>query len=395
MLIICPKCFAKYEVDVSQFKEETHIFQCSSCGKRFEESVYFGDEKNEKQSTVPPAFITEQPIVAPLSENDYIASNRVTMDFSPQSSVVLPEEFTPVNDMSTSWKRKIIFFILLFIVLGVVGGSAYIWLNRAIVLKKFPEVQKALNLITAPVESINKDSIPEKSISEDVLKTQEVILTPVENIASVQDDKLKDRILPVEMQDVKTDVLVGEVPFQSDNLLSEDIKPEQEQQVIQSEDFTEMEAVVQEVPVINEEVVPSAELLKVSGNADTEELSEEIILEEIPIPDETLALVELPQVAENGPVSEVEIRDISFKYDQSDVGVRLFVQGVLSNTLDRVIKMPPLQVQLFDANGTLLGVKDLPYGEAEMPSKSDEFFFYELSDIPAGTVTKVEVIVKR
>ena len=53
-----------------------------------------------------------------------------------------------------------------------------------------------------------------------------------------------------------------------------------------------------------------------------------------------------------------------------------------------------MQVQLFDANGALLGVKELPYGEAQMPAQSDEFFFYELTDIPAGTVAKIEVVVK-
>lgn len=412
MLIICPKCFAKYEIDTSKFNEETHIFQCSNCGKRFEERVHFDDEKNENQQSVPPAFITEQPILAPLSENDYISSNRAAMDFTPQSSVVLPEEFTPVGDTGSSIGRKIIFTIILLFVLGLGTGSVYIWMNKAALLKKYPEVQRAIDLIMTPTKSVqssvSQENLPMEGDVPMMPQTQEVVLTPIEQKMQegVKDESVADnRILPAETEAViypKQPTAEAEQPAQLvEQPLSTEQSAQPAEQVIQP-----IEPPVQPVkqpipadqPVIEEVVVPTPDMPNAVIEPTVPEVlpvEEEIILEEIPLPAENI--VPVPEHSEtelNVSATDIQIRDVSFKYDQADAEPRLFVQGVIANITDRVIKMPPLQVQLFDTNGTLLGVKELPYGEAQMPAKSDEFFFYELTDIPAGTVAKIEVVMK-
>lgn len=407
MLIICPKCFAKYEIDVQQFQEETHIFQCSNCGKRFEERVHFDDEKNENQQVVPPAFITEQPVIAPLSESDYISSNRATMDFSPQSSVVLPEEFTPVSDSGPSIGHRLVFSFIFLFVLILVGASIYVWMNRIELLKKYPDIQKAINLVTAPVSTssvaysdVKNEELPMES--EAMPKAQEIILTPIEQ--KMQEEvkngaDVAEHILPVKATDVVeiAPVILNEgsqspvLKMPSEEVMNVDL----------SADLPVLQEAVlsQEVPNVptgtmepNVPVLPHEGVQKVKTELPIEE---EIILEDISIPDE-IVIPDIEQAPTEPTISgkDVQIRDVSFKYDQSETGPQLFVQGVISNLSDKGIKLPQLQVQLFDSNGTLLGVKDLPYGEAQMPAKSDEFFFYELSEIPTGTVAKIEVVVK-
>ena len=381
MLIICPKCFEKYEVDTKQFDEESHIFQCSNCGKRFEERVHFDDEKNENKQNIPPAFITEQPVLAPLSENDYISSNRVTMNFSAQSSVVLPEEFTPVSDTGLGWGRKLVFIIIVLCILGSVGFSAYIWLNKATLLKKYPKVQKALTLImdeqvSTPLYMPNENILKQENVKSEP-DVQEVVLTPIEKRIQepVHDfeNGVQERILPVEggnevkvANDMVQKVEV-ETPGASENQSNEALVIPQENVVV-TEAKPVSEVVLTEVPAVLTE-----------GDA----VSPQIIPAQ-----------EVAQNIVDPTVKDIQIRDVSFKYDQVDSMPSLFVQGVIFNISDKTIKMPPLQVRLFDANGTLLGVKDLPYGEAQMPPQSDEFFFYELSDVPAGIVAKIEVVVK-
>lgn len=413
MLIICPKCFAKYEIDTSKFNEETHIFQCSNCGKRFEERVHFDDEKNENQQSVPPAFITEQPILAPLSENDYISSNRAAMDFTPQSSVVLPEEFTPVGDTGSSIGRKIIFTIILLFVLGLGAGSVYIWMNKAVLLKKYPEVQRAIDLITTPTKSVqssvSQEDLPMEGDIPAIPQTQEVVLTPIEQKMQegVKDESVADnRILPAETEAVvypkhsTADAEAEQLAQPVKQPLPTEQSAQPAEQLLPTEQATQSaeQPVPAGQPVIEEVVVPTPDMPNAVIEPTVPEvlpLEEEIILEEIPLPAENI--VPVPEQSEtelNVSATDIQIRDVSFKYDQADAEPRLFVQGVIANITDRVIKMPPLQVQLFDANGTLLGVKELPYGEVQMPAKSDEFFFYELTDIPAGTVAKIEVVMK-
>lgn len=413
MLIICPKCFAKYEIDTQQFNEETHIFQCSNCGKRFEERVHFDDEKNENQQSVPPAFITEQPILAPLSENDYISSNRTAMDFTPQSSVVLPEEFTPVGDTGSSIGRKIIFTIILLFVLGLGAGSVYIWMNKAALLKKYPEVQRAIDLITTPTKSVqssvSQEDLPMEEDIPAIPQTQEVVLTPIEQKMQegVKDESVADnRILPAETEAViypkhsTADAEAEQLAQPVKQPLPTEQSAQPAEQLLPTEQATQSaeQPVPAGQPVIEEVVVPAPDMPNAVIEPTVPEVlpvEEEIILEEIPLPAENI--VSVPEQSEtelNVSATDIQIRDVSFKYDQADAEPRLFVQGVIANITDRVIKMPPLQVQLFDANGTLLGVKELPYGEVQMPAKSDEFFFYELTDIPAGTVAKIEVVMK-
>ena len=381
MLIICPKCFEKYEVDTKQFDEESHIFQCSNCGKRFEERVHFDDEKNENKQNIPPAFITEQPVLAPLSENDYISSNRVTMNFSAQSSVVLPEEFTPVNDTGLGWGRKLAFIIIVLCILGLVGFSAYIWLNKTTLLKKYPKVQKALTLImneqvSAPLYMPNENILKQENVKSEP-DVQEVVLTPIEKGLQepVHDfeNGVQERILPVEGG--------NEVKVANDMVQKVEVETP-----VASENQSNEALVIPQENVVVTEAKPVSEVVL------TEEPA--VLAEGDTVSPQIIPAQEVAQNIVDPTVKDIQIRDVSFKYDQVDSMPSLFVQGVIFNISDKTIKMPPLQVRLFDANGTLLGVKDLPYGEAQMPPQSDEFFFYELSDVPAGIVAKIEVVVK-
>jgi hypothetical protein len=276
-------------------------------------------------------------------------------------------------------------------------------MNNTVYLKKYPEIQRAINLITAPTVSPSyqpyqvADNMPVEGEEKDISQVQEVILTPIEqkmqNDAKIISD-VKERILPIESQEViyQEPVILNEVEKQP--TLVQPLQPikQQESEVLPVGGETTLPDVSEKITDPNV-VVLSPEMPK---NIDANQLlEEEIILEDIPLPvDGVVPASEEVQVEPTTSKTDVQIRDVSFKYDQADEEPRLFVQGVVSNITERVIKMPPLQVQLFDSNAALLGVKDLPYGDAQMPAKSDEFFFYELTDIPAGTVAKIEVVVK-
>lgn len=170
MLIICPNCFAKFEVNDRLLKKNIQKFACSNCGERFEENLEalrsdetepfnlnaqqaaaastevltqegnLGEQGRDllgasEQENAARSFKTEDDANGPsftLSQEDE--------DLSVQS---LPEEFTPVREAK---KSKGLWFVFIFL-LVVVGLLAYAWYKRDDLLQQFPNVQKGIHLI--------------------------------------------------------------------------------------------------------------------------------------------------------------------------------------------------------------------------------------------------------
>lgn len=418
MLIICPKCFAQYQVDETKFKEELQVFQCSACGNRFEERVHFDDEENNQNTIQPPVITPLEAVHHPVLETQLTAStDTISMDFSPQSSAVLPEEFRPVSEMPPSRGRKIFYFLVMMIIFTLVGICAYVWLNRTALLKQYPQVQKALTLLTAssssqmsdealkngtilyPVTSENQKDItvnqlPEidetqvLSVPEKQFEVPPVVQADIETKQPQHSgaNQIKDRILPVEGEGINTVQKQAQKPSVMFDATQGDVKE------AGSGDGEKAAAMPISAPA--QAPTLSSDTRSDVSVADSEE---EIILEEIP-----LAMVADGVVATHSELvfdgidaTKVKVHDVSFKYDQENATApRLFVQGVVSNLTGEKLKMPPLQVQLFDANGTVLGVRDLPYAQTVLERYGEEFFFYDLSDVPTGLVSKINVTVK-
>lgn len=383
MLIICPKCFAKYTVNEKGFASETQIFQCSRCGKKFEEKVRFGDEKNVVSSSM---ASSDNQIGQQNTFDNGIEGQLNTesvdkkMDFTPRPSGVLPQEFMPVNEEPLSRTRKVVALLIMFFVFLAISCGAYIWMNRTKIVQTYPSVKLLFQSNELeqlrPVSTIEPKNQP---INEIVPKPLEVApvqviepeLSPVtidtqggSDETVIQTVGVKDRILPVETP-------VNEVKSQIEKI---------------------SEPIIKNIPTSNENVNDEQLNMVVSDSAE-----QEIILEEIPMPQEEKNDMAIEQSDSVIPVlpNTVEVKDVSFRYDQTDVSApRLFVQGVVSNLTDRKILMPPLQVQLFDANNTVLGVRDLPYAPADLNPKAGEFFFYELMDVPEGIVAKIDIKIK-
>ena len=414
MLIICPKCFAQYSVDERKFKSETQVFQCTACGHRFEERVHFDDEKNTQNDVSEPAQASVSPLQIPVYQTQSVPQEAPVVDFTPHSTGVLPEEFMPVNDTPPSKGRKIAYVIVMMLILIAVGTCAYVWLNREALLKQYPHVQKAWTLLTTPEQNSQPNNIsdkqpdtmtPDTQLNNDVIQDVQVLQVP--SIQTLPDEpiisdlqvkpakqnsdagQMKDRILPVEAEPVILPETQGGV---SENVVIETSESKTQtantQEDRQAEDVPPAEIVSPDNRA-NETAEQPAVLPQINQE-------EEIILEEIPMPTDMPMENKTPQLNDTlTDASKVRIHDVSFKYDmENEATPRLFVQGVVSNVTNDIIKMPPLQVQLFDANGTVLGIKELPYAQTDLGPNGEEFFFYDLSDVPAGLVAKINVTVK-
>lgn len=382
MLIICPKCFAQYEVDETKFNKETQVFQCSRCGKRFEEKVHFdiqkktfSDNVNAKGMDWTGNSSTEQSIQQ-MEEKQKLPEQMA--DLTPQNVGVLPEVFTPVVDKPSHKGHAFAFLIITIFVFLMMAGGAYVWMNRQFVLTAYPELKSIFTFETLQTaeqyvakekaqmkgEIVSDEIVPDELIIAPVIEDQNVALSPVtidtETIEAkpMKKQTTKDRILPVEV----------------------------------TEEHNEMQNKNDHVDELS--AVASFEQKRKI------DLMEDVVLEDIPLPidvtdQKTTEVVEKEVLKTEQPNKIIDIRDVSFKYDQSDTAApRLFVQGVVSNLTQTPVAMPPLQVQLFDANDVLLGVRELPYAIAVLKPMASEFFFYELTEVPEAIVTRVMVKVK-
>ena len=180
MLIICPNCFAKFEVNDRLLKKNIQKFACSNCGERFEENLEAlrADETEPFNTGAVAAASAEvmmqgqelgnqgRELLGVASEENAIRStedtgiqdtalaeavqgqdgpsfnwtNQGEEDLSVQS---LPEEFTPVQEPK---KSKGLWFVFLFLLI-VAGILAFAWYKRDVLLQQFPNVQKGIHLI--------------------------------------------------------------------------------------------------------------------------------------------------------------------------------------------------------------------------------------------------------
>lgn len=141
MLIICPKCFTRFEVDSSLIKKSTQKFKCSNCGNVFEEQLH---------DVIP---LTEKAEISSLAQMEQEA---VSWDMENDNSHPLPEEFTPVFEKK---KKNYAGIFSLIVVACIAGIGMYGYLNRATLLTSFPNVNKGLELLSEPQEMPVKSEV--------------------------------------------------------------------------------------------------------------------------------------------------------------------------------------------------------------------------------------------
>lgn len=137
MLIICPKCFTKFEAPSSLIKKQTQKFKCSACGEVFEER--FSDIVELTQKA--PETLEET--------TRYQKPQRDEFSWGPEGSHPVPEEFTPIFEKKKKSYGWIFWLILLMIIAGI---GVYGYVNRAHLLQSFPEVEKGMAILKAPDE---------------------------------------------------------------------------------------------------------------------------------------------------------------------------------------------------------------------------------------------------
>lgn len=170
MLIICPNCFAKFEVNDRLLKKNIQKFACSNCGERFEENLEAlrSDETepfnlNAQQAAAASTEVLTQEgnlgeqgrdLLGTAEQENAARSFKTADDANGPSFTLsqededlsvqsLPEEFTPVREAK---KSKGLWFVFIFL-LVVVGLLAYAWYKRDDLLQQFPNVQKGIHLI--------------------------------------------------------------------------------------------------------------------------------------------------------------------------------------------------------------------------------------------------------
>ncbi len=406
MLIICPKCFAKYEVDEHLLHDNVQIFQCTECQHRFEEHLELST-KNLPENTLnmPTSFpsVVSDAVQNAAQNNETIPSSK---DFIVERHAVLPEAFTPIENMPKQKGRKVLLlaFILLFILM--VFGGMYLWMIKDVVLEQYPSVRKAVSLLNAkPVHSVSVEAelpMEEDGIGmgqSDSANMQKMSVNEVIDLTKQEVVQMPERILPVETEAIEMPISNEVKAPTNESDMSEDIvelveapaenvlnNPDNIGQTVQnpSEDnILPVDQNLQESPVVS--VSKTVNPDKVVKSADDSLVNEKTeVVEDILMPADI-----------SGEVVAVQIKDVTFKNDTTDKTLsRMFVQGMVENTSGVVGVIPPLQAQLYDKDNVLLGVRDLPYAPTMIQPKSPEFFFYELSEVPTGSVAKVTVIVK-
>ncbi|MBR4926977.1 MAG: zinc-ribbon domain-containing protein [Alphaproteobacteria bacterium] len=402
MLIICPKCFAKYEVDEHLLHDNVQIFQCTECQHRFEEHLELSTKNlSENASSMPTSFpsVVSDAVQNAAQNNETIPSSR---DFIAERSVILPEAFTPIENTPQKGRKILLLAFILLFMLMVFGGM-YLWVAKDIFLEQYPSLRKAVHLLNdkpvqsviddaeLPMEEEGADTEQADSVNEQKLPTNEVIdLTKTDGVPT------PERILPIET-DTAEALVLGEVNV-----------PKNETDML--EDVVELVEVPLENTSNNQDSVGQEIQKSIEDNGDVTGqnpqeqpviLTEEAVLKpnalKEPVSDETVEVIEdiLMPADISGEVVSVQIKDVTFKNDMTDKTLsRMFVQGMIENTSGVAGVIPPLQAQLYDKDNVLLGVRDLPYAPTMIQPKSPEFFFYELSEVPTGSVAKVTVIVK-
>ncbi|MGN1063392.1 MAG: DUF3426 domain-containing protein [Alphaproteobacteria bacterium] len=433
MLIICPKCFAKYEVDTRSLRKTRQVFECTKCHHRFEERVDY-DEKSADTPALTPAQsegITpvSEPMTPDINTDETLKDWAATpADFRAQSSTVLPEEFTPVSDTESSNGRKALFlFLALMIVVGLIGFC--VWANKESLLTKAPALDKAWRILTDKPLVINDVSAVPTSLGvapQPIETPRDTNYMPMHPAAEGQSGApaadglagtpsahgqippIKD-VHPIAPNPLKTVVNVA-AEAQDDTPVFPVTQTQPVGQVLKSDSILPVET-GQALPVTSAEEAhvvpdkpvqtPTAKITAPAVQVPTRSLTEgqddieDVTVEEIDLSDMPAPLVGTVPVSAGERAAAAVVQNVSFRYDSDDVNApRIFIQGIVKNTTNDSQPMPALAAQLFDKNGVLLGVKDLPHGDLVLNPQAGEFFFFEVNDLPNGLIDTVRVAVK-
>lgn len=222
MLIICPNCFAKFEVNDRMLKKNIQKFACSNCGERFEENLGalradetepfnvgataaestevmtqeqdlgnqgrellgIADAQNAVRSTEDTG-IKDNALAEAAQGNDdpsFSWSKEGDEDLSVQS---LPEEFTPVRDQKK--KTSGLWFVFLFL-LVIIGILTFAWYKREDLMQNFPNVQKGIHLIMGkPYSTLPTSKTTSIVENQENVKDLDVVQTH-KNIAKVNEE---------------------------------------------------------------------------------------------------------------------------------------------------------------------------------------------------------------
>ena len=229
MLIVCPKCFAKYIVSDDKILSEGQKCHCSACGNYFERQevkiprvekkpevkpeikiqpiaeVESGHIKEEEpaqflQDETPPALFTE-----PLNSPDEIFSDKGNLD-------LVPEEFKPVAEKKSSFFSTILW-------LCVAGGICFAaYQQKDYLLQQIDSliVEKLDQKTGASVDKKQEQPVEKKEVVVPVVVTpvNEVVSTvnevsaPVNEIVLPQEEKVQvESIQPLVSEPVLDDVV--------------------------------------------------------------------------------------------------------------------------------------------------------------------------------------------
>lgn len=384
MLIICPKCTSKFEVDEKLIKKSVRQFECGVCKSRFDVSCTL-DQPPVVSAPVQSPVLTEQPQKSVPNENiaELVGAENLSKADAdlgwdlPRDTGdgYLPEEFTPVEKpKSKGGSGWLISLILLFLLLGM---GAYAWQNRVQILDNFPNLKKGIALIT------NEQSKPEEDYTQALVPVDPLT---VADIVSVEEQTIPDNAPS------PTDQLAASARQENEGqeegepavvtVPSVPAKEQHNQSSVQGNADMPLVALDQ-ASQHKQNSVPSATHATVSSNAGD--------VANLAIEDEPIILEEVPLV----PDVPVEIKDVVFRLDDTGTDkTRLFVQGVVANMTDQEIDMPELQAQIYTKDDVVLGVRPLPHTPSKLAPKMAEFFFAEVTDVPNGLIGKVTVVIK-
>ena len=421
MLIICPKCSAKYKIPDDVTLDDGQKLKCSACS-----FIFF---KGEEAPLPLEALAVPESSVAPqAAEQPEPAFSKPLYTQKPEADS-LPEAFQPVTAPTPkkkgSWLMMLL-YIAIVVALCIAGWAFRGSLNPAInevlpagirahqsqpVKKTKPAPLDKKAVPTVKVEPLTEKPIPAK---QEVTPIKPVVPKP-----ATEPDEVSIKVLPYSDHVVPNKNHSDEVSVKPSLYSSPVILPPEESVSAEEPVFVDPN----ELPMPKSEPTPDIRIVEVQKELGPFEpnhtVAEQSTIPELPIPQPAIQPVEpLPDIPQASPDFEDEIWEsedeaslfelvgqtlpvgtekelvvehLTFRVEPDEIGQdQLLIEGHIQNQSSETLGVPALTVLVLNRFGQVVADKKVFVGIDHLKPMENIPFFTGINPAPTG-VDRVEV----